>query len=93
MRRRRSVPEASRSRVPPSPGTRWRDPLAARGVDIWITQLDAFRLGRRERRLRPPGDQCGLLFRERAMERQSERIDVRPNPETTARIGKARSAI
>ena len=30
--------------------------LAARGVDIWITQLDAFRLGRRERRLRPPGD-------------------------------------
>ena len=27
------------------------------------------------------------------MERQSERIDVRPIPETTARIGKARSAI
>ena len=91
MRRPRSVPKPSRFRVPPSPGTRWRGPLAARDVDIWITQLDAFRLGRRE--LRPPGDQSGLIFRERGMERQSERIDVRSNPETTTRIGKARSAI
>jgi len=93
MRRWRSVPKASRSRVPPHPGRGGATPLAARGVDIWITQLEAFRLGRRERRLRPPGDQCGLLFRERGMERQSERIDVRPNPETTAQIGKARSTI
>ena len=71
----------------------WRDLLATRRVRIWTTQLDVFRLGRRERRLRLPGDQCGLLLRERGKERQSERIDVRPNPETTARIGKACSAI
>ena len=51
---------------------------APRGLDMRIAELDALRLGRRKRRLGAPGDQGALLFRERGIEVQDERIDVRP---------------
>ena len=40
-------------------------------------ELDALRLRRRQRRLRPAGDQRALLFRQRGVEMQDERVNVR----------------